>query len=88
MIQFILVVFGLVLFVDQLFVKWAWYDKVSLWAKYERKNDFIKDMVECPFCCRTHIAVVITILAGLITGFDNYMIVVPFVVSGLMTFKK
>lgn len=88
MIQFIFVVFGLVAFIDQLFYKWGWYQAASMWATFTIQNKFIKEMVECPLCYRTHLSVIVTAIAGALVGYDGYMFVVPFVVSGLLTFKR
>lgn len=85
MIQHILIVMGLVLFIEALFDKWGfWYDLHEYGVK---KNRFVYDLTSCMFCVRFHLSWITTLILCLLTGFEDYSILIPFIVSGLTTLK-
>ncbi len=82
MIECILVITGLIIFTKAIF------DKKGTWniiMKHGSKSKlkFIYKLTHCKFCMMFHTGVLLTIFYGLFFGFYHWMIIVPFVVSGL-----
>lgn len=82
MIQKILVIFGLVLFVNQLFIK------KGIWTKIQERGsisrfEWIYKLTSCKFCLIFHLCWMVTFFYGVFNGFEWCLLIVPFVVSGL-----
>jgi hypothetical protein len=82
MIQTILVVYGLLYFIDSLFDKWNTWERIAEFGS-TAKHKFIYDLCFCRFCLMFHLAWMITILYGAFSSFSFDLVAVPFVVSGL-----
>lgn len=87
MIQIILVVYGLVLFVNALFEKWGLWDKIALLGAV-CKHKKIYELAQCRFCLLFHTGWIITLIYCLFNGFEAGFLITPFVVTGLITTKK
>ena len=87
MIQIVFVVLGLVYFIDALFTKWNWWDKLAqiiIKVKYK----FVYELLNCRFCLMFHLSCMVTIVYGTINGFSNDLFLVPILVSGLINLKE
>ena len=83
MVEKIFVILGLVLFVNQLFVKWdvwAWFKLKGMKSKFE----FFFKLSTCRFCLLFHVSWILTFIYSLFGSFGWDALVVPFVVSGLI----
>lgn len=82
MIQTILIVFGLLHFVDAMFRKFSVYEKIEYLGS-RSKFRIIYDLICCRFCIQFHLCWMLTITLGAFSGFSFDLLVVPFVVLGL-----
>lgn len=87
MIQSILVIYGLVLFLDALFDKWGIWFRLEEWGA-SSETKFIYKLTNCRFCTLTHLSTILTIIYFAFAGCSWEALVVPFVVSGLLTLKR
>jgi len=87
MITTIIIILGLLYFIDAIF------DKFFIWEKIENEGmkaglKIIYDLSQCRFCLMFHIAWIMTVFYGAIAGFKTELIIVPFVVLGLTRLKE
>lgn len=87
MIHAVLIIFGLILFINALFDKWGWWHKLSVFGA-NSKYKFVYDITNCRFCLLTHLSILLTIVYGAIIGYEDYLLIIPFIVSGLLTLRK
>lgn len=86
MIECIIIIAGIIGFLT------AMFDKKNIWDTLSRKSMKVKSkalfaFLNCSFCFMFHVGWLLTVLYGTFVGFKWWMIIVPFVVSGLM-YKK
>ena len=87
MIQLIIVVTGIVSFIDAIFEKfYVWSRLQEVAANQESK--FIFRLASCAFCIKFHMCVFIVSFLGLIIGFEPFFVLVPIVSSGIMYLIK
>lgn len=83
----IIIILGLVAFVDQLLIKWSvWYRLEQFTSKQNSK--FLHSAATCRFCLLFHLGLIVSAVYGLATGFNITLYLTPFVVSGLLTLSK
>lgn len=82
MVQSVLLVLGAVHFLDALFDKWGFWNKLSEYGSQSRFR-LVYDLTNCKFCIMFHLSVLITIAFGAIWSFSMGLVAVPFVVGGL-----
>ena len=87
MAQIIFVIYGLILFINALFEKWGWWEKLALIGSVAKIKTFY-ELTQCRFCLLFHISWIITLIYGILFGLKWELLLVPFVVSGLTTLKK
>ena len=83
----IIIVLGIVNFLDGLFQKWNiwnWLSKIGS----ETSSRFIYDLTTCKICLTFHLSILVTLLMGASCGFEWGLFTVPFVVVGLTTLLK
>lgn len=82
MIQTILIVLGLLHFIDALFEKWNIWENVLQFG-CNSKHKFIYDLCFCRFCLLFHLGWIITFLYGCFYSFSFDLMIVPCVVTGI-----
>ena len=86
MIQAILIITGLVLFIENLFDKW------HVWHSIEKASEnapvkLLYMLMQCKWCMLFWLGVLICLFYNLADGFCLADLLTPFVVSGLITLK-
>lgn len=81
-IQSIIIITGLVMFLNEMFVKFNVYGFMEKMAA-DAKTKFMNELLQCRFCIRFHLTWITTIAYGGFCGFFWLLVVVPFVVSGI-----
>lgn len=87
MAQIIFVIYGFILFINALFEKWGFWDKLALIGSVSKLKWFYQ-LTQCRFCLLFHLSWIITLIYGFMFGLKWELLLVPFVVSGLLTLKK
>lgn len=83
----IIVLFAVMLFVEALFIKWNVFDLLSRIGS-QSQHRFFYEMFNCLFCIRFHLSIIITLVSIIFFGFYKEALIMPFVVTGLMTLKR
>lgn len=83
----IIIIFAFLLFIEALFVKWKVFEMLSKIGS-QVKSKFFYQMLNCQFCIRFHLSIIITLVSIILFGYYQEALIMPFVVSGLMTLKK
>lgn len=83
----IIILFAVLLFVEALFIKWKVFELLSKTGS-QVKSKFFYKMLNCQFCIRFHLSIIITLVSIIIYGFYKEALMMPFVVTGLMTLKR
>lgn len=84
MIEAIFVVVGLVLFFNQLFEKWGIWDWIQKEGS-ESNFETIFKLTSCRFCLLFHLSWIVTLIYGCFNSFGWSLLIVPFIVSGLIS---
>jgi hypothetical protein len=83
MILNILIILGVVNFIDALFIKFGIWDLIALEGS-KVNSEFVFQLSRCEFCLKFHLATVSTLVLICFTGFEWGVLIVPVVVSGLI----
>lgn len=85
MIQKILVIVGLLLFINQIFKKFEIWDFLKD-VGAESGTKWFYRMTYCRFCLLFHISCILTLIQSIFTGLNWDALLVPFVSMGLIQF--
>lgn len=83
----IILILGLLLFIEALFIKWNVYNKIAQLGA-SQKSKFFYNLCTCMFCLRFHFSVIITLIVIIFAGYYQEALITPFVVTGLSTLKQ
>jgi len=86
MIQNILIVFGLCLFVENLFHKWGIWRQLNEFSG-RVKYKFLYQLFQCNWCILFWLSVLMSLFINLAIESRAGNLIVPFVVAGLLTLK-
>lgn len=71
-------------FVDAILQKFNLWKDIEFWGS-NTDSELIFQLTSCRFCVMFHLGWILTVAVGLFLGFSWSMLVVPFVVSGLVS---
>lgn len=81
-LEAVLIIFGLIQFVDVILTKFDLWDLVQRWGS-NSDSELMFQLTSCRFCLWFHLGWILTVVFGIFTGFEWWLLVVPFIVSGL-----
>lgn len=79
----IILVLGLVAFINGVFNKYDLYTKIGLWSS-RQGSKFLYKAGNCKFCISAYLSIIVTIIVSLFVGFQWEHLGVPFAVAGLL----
>ena len=83
----ILVILGIVLFIDTLFDKWFFWHKFEEFGEKQKLSIWIFNLTQCRFCCLFWMTIFVWFIAVCFGVLEFTTFPVVFVVSGLTTLK-
>lgn len=78
----IIIVVGIVHFIDAIFEKTETWDQIGEYGA-DQGSKLIYELLNCRFCLLFHIAWIITLFYGVICSFSWGLLIVPFICSGI-----
>lgn len=87
MLEIIIIVLGLVLFVEKLFDKWSIFYKLQEKSANVGKR-WMYDLLNCRFCLMFWMSVIITTFAVIFVEIELKYLLIPMIVTGLKNITK
>jgi len=81
-----IILFGITLFLYNLGLKLGfWYFMEQLSGRMTIR--LLHQLLQCPWCMMFHVSWILTIIYGILFGFDYSLLTLPFINAGLLTLK-